>query len=75
MSDIAIAHSVIGMFILLMIVLIQVIGFIGKLSVESKTRDPVKTMLYKKIHIYIGYFTYFLSKAEVYIGWWMKMGR
>lgn len=74
MSPISIAHSVIGMFILLMIVCIQVVGFVGKLSVESKTRDPVKTMFYKKIHTYIGYFTYFLTKGEVYIGWWMKMG-
>jgi hypothetical protein len=74
MGPIAKAHSVVGLFILVMIVFIQIVGFIGKFNIESKRHDPAKTMLVKKIHIIAGYLIYFISKGEVMIGWWMKEG-
>lgn len=71
MNTSAQAHFLIGMIFLGMLVALQVVGFITKLGIESRTTDPVTVARRKMIHSYAGYFLYALSKAQVMLGWWV----
>ena len=71
MNTSAQAHFIIGMLFLGMLVAVQVVGFMAKLGIESRTTDPVSVFKRKQFHIYCGYFLYVLSKAQVMLGWWV----
>ena len=65
------AHFIIGLFFVTTLVVVQIIGFVSKTSIESPLVDPVTALRRKSAHMYSGYFLYFLSKAQVLLGWWV----
>lgn len=65
------AHFILGMMFLGMLLAVQVVGFMAKMGIESKTTGPVSVFKRKRFHIYCGYFLYILSKVQVFLGWWV----